>query len=220
MGLSRNTPQRHRPQKLGPTALPPIQCSTGANWDFAKPNFCFKVARGALKSCQPYSHPCSSGSVTSVRCGSSECTYSCSSVHGKQAASAALPARLPEQTLSVPRCMWKISICAMVLSVYAAICPIPAVKQGYFCRAAEDTALNYHLQQWDFQQMRRAAMLLSGTTGWLAELQSSVLLSVKFCDLSKSNSVGFFKFIEGFMPSTFVISSWLFAWSIKKKLKA
>lgn len=83
--------------KLGPMAAQPIPlCYPGANWDFAKSNFCFKMARGALKSCHPYSHPCSSGSIVSIPCRSELYIQLQPLVQGTQAAPATFPVGLPE----------------------------------------------------------------------------------------------------------------------------
>lgn len=98
----------------------------------------------------------------------------------------------------------------MVLPTYAAICPVPAVKQAYFCRAAENMTLNYCLQQgvglssrWEKQPCC--------SQGWHIGRLNSSQQSCSESQFVPSPKVIvlFFKFMEEFIPCTFVICSFL-----------
>lgn len=131
-------------------------------------------------------------------------------VQDMPAAPATSPTAHPESALSVSGRMWKISTCAMVLPTYAAICPVPAVKQAYFCRAAENMTLNYCLQQgvglssrWEKQPCC--------SQGWHIGRLNSSQQSCSESQFVPSPKVIvlFFKFMEEFIPCTLVIGSFL-----------
>lgn len=139
-----NTPQRHCPLKLGPTAVQPTPpCWRDAKRDFAKSNFCFKVARRALKSCYPYSHPCSSGSRVWAPCGSVGCSCSCSLQwlwpQFQQVSQ-------DESSVSTDACVCKWKMCHGAIYVCCNL-PSSCSQTSLFCRTAENMALNFRLQQ-------------------------------------------------------------------------